>query len=113
MNYNVRFYPAVLQLRADVAAGRLGQIIHVNGSYFQDWLLKPSDYNWRLLAEEGGDLRAVGDIGTHWMDTASFILGARIESVFAQLDTFHHTRQRPVGEVQTFSQRGGDGDGEL
>lgn len=103
VNYNVRFYPAVLQLRADVAAGRLGQIIHVNGSYFQDWLLKPTDYNWRLLAEEGGELRAVGDIGTHWLDTASFVLGARIEAVMAQLSTFHKTRRRPVGEVQTFS----------
>jgi predicted dehydrogenase len=103
VNYNVRFYPAVLQLRADVAAGRLGQIIHVNGSYMQDWLLKPTDYNWRLVAEEGGDLRAVGDIGTHWLDTACFVLGTRIEAVFAQLCTFHQTRQRPVGEVQTFS----------
>jgi predicted dehydrogenase len=103
VNYNVRFYPAVLQLRADVAAGRLGEIIHVNGSYFQDWLLKPTDYNWRLLADEGGELRAVGDIGTHWLDTAGFILGTRAESLFAQLSTFHKTRQRPVGEVQTFT----------
>ena len=76
LNYNVRFYPAVLQLRADVVAGRLGQIIHVNGSYMQDWLLKPDDYNWRLLAGESGRLRAAGDIGTHWLDAISFILGA-------------------------------------
>ena len=103
VGFNVRFYPAVLQLRADVAAGRFGQIIHVNGSYMQDWLLKPTDYNWRLLAEQGGQLRAVGDIGSHWMDTASFILGAPIQSVFAQLGTFHKTRQRPVGEVETFT----------
>jgi predicted dehydrogenase len=103
VNYNVRFYPAILQLRADVAAGRLGQIIHVNGSYMQDWLLKTTDYNWRLLAEESGPLRAVGDIGTHWLDAASFILGARIEAVFAQLSTFHQERRRPLGETQTFS----------
>jgi predicted dehydrogenase len=102
VNYNVRFYPAVLQLRADVSAGRLGQIIHVTGSYFQDWLLKPTDYNWRLLPKEGGELRAVADIGTHWMDTASFILGRRIEGLFAHLGTFHKTRKRPLGEVQTF-----------
>jgi predicted dehydrogenase len=101
--FNVRFYPAVLQLRADVAAGRLGQIIHVNGSYMQDWLLKPTDYNWRLLAEQGGQLRAVGDIGSHWMDTASFILGAPIQGVFAQLGAAHKTRQRPIGEVETFT----------
>jgi predicted dehydrogenase len=103
VNYNVRLYPAVLQMRADVAAGRLGEIIHVNGSYFQDWLLKPTDYNWRLLPEEGGKLRAVADIGTHWMDTSSFILGERIEGVYAHLATFHKTRQRPLGEVQTFT----------
>ncbi len=32
---------------------------------------------------EGGKLRAVADIGTHWMDTVSFIMGARITSVFS------------------------------
>ena len=103
VNYNVRFYPAVLQLRAMVARGDLGDIIHVNGSYFQDWLFKETDYNWRLLPQEGGKLRAVADIGTHWLDTVSFILGARITSVLADLATWHKTRQRPLGEVQTFA----------
>jgi predicted dehydrogenase len=103
VNYNVRFYPAVLQLRADVAAGRLGKIIHVNGSYMQDWLLKPDDYNWRILPEESGRLRAAGDIGTHWLDAVSFILGDPVQSVFAHLSTFHKERRRPVVEMQTFS----------
>lgn len=103
VNYNVRFYPAVLQLRDLVARGELGHIIHVNGSYLQDWLLKDTDYNWRLLPAEGGRLRAVADIGTHWMDTVCFILGARIKAVLADLRTWHQTRQRPLGEVQTFA----------
>lgn len=103
VNYNVRFYPAVLQLKAMVEAGELGEIIHVNGSYFQDWLFKDTDYNWRLLPQEGGKLRAVADIGTHWMDTVSFIIGSRIVSVYAKLGTFHKTRKRPKGEVETFS----------
>ena len=103
VNYNVRFYPAVLALRHAVAHGELGEIIHVNGSYLQDWLFKDTDYNWRLLPQEGGRLRAVADIGTHWMDTVSFILGSRISSVFADLGTFHKTRRRPLGEVQTFT----------
>ena len=103
VNYNVRFYPAVLSLHRAVARGELGEIIHVNGSYMQDWLFKDTDYNWRLLPQEGGKLRAVADIGTHWMDTASFILGAKITSVFADLGTFHKTRRRPLGEVQTFA----------
>lgn len=103
VNYNVRFYPAVLQMRRMVAKGELGQIVHVNGSYFQDWLIKDTDYNWRLLPEEGGGLRAVADIGTHWMDTVSFILDAPISAVFAKLATFHKTRRRPKGEVESFA----------
>jgi predicted dehydrogenase len=103
VNYMCRFFPAVLQMRALVARGDLGRIIHVQGHFFQDWLLQPTDYNWRLLASEGGKLRAVGDIGTHWVDTVSFILGAKAERVFAHLETFHKTRQRPRGEVQTFA----------
>jgi predicted dehydrogenase len=103
VNYNVRFYPAVLQLRQLVEHGELGDIIHVNGSYMQDWLFKDTDYNWRLLPGEGGKLRAVADIGTHWMDTMSFILGARIVSVLADLATWHKKRRRPLGEVQTFA----------
>ncbi len=103
VNYNVRFYPAVLQLRELVAEGELGEVIHVNGSYFQDWLFKETDYNWRLLPFEGGKLRAVADIGTHWLDAVSFILGARVQAVWADLGTWHKVRKRPLGEVQTFA----------
>ncbi len=103
VNYNCRFFPAVLQMRKMVQRGDLGKIIHVQGHFFQDWLLKETDYNWRLLASEGGKLRAVGDIGTHWMDALSFILGAKVESVFATLETFHKKRLRPKGEVKTFA----------
>ena len=103
VNYMCRFFPAVLQMRALVQRGDLGQIIHVQGHFFQDWLLHATDYNWRLLASEGGKLRAVGDIGTHWIDAVSFILGAKAEAVFAHLETFHKTRYRPLGEVQTFA----------
>lgn len=103
VNYMCRFFPAVLQMRAMVQRGDLGKIMHVQGHFFQDWLLCETDYNWRLLAREGGRLRAVGDIGTHWIDAVSFILGARVAGVFAHLETFHKTRFRPKGEVQTFA----------
>lgn len=103
VNYMCRFFPAVLQMKAMVARGDLGRIIHVQGHFFQDWLLKETDYNWRVLASEGGKLRAVGDIGTHWIDSISFILGAKAESVFATMETFHKTRKRPKGEVATFA----------
>ena len=101
--YNVRFYPLNLEARDRIARGELGRIFAVNGSYAQDWLFYDTDYNWRVLADQGGALRAVADIGTHWMDLVSSVTGLRIEAVLADLATVHPVRKRPKGEVETFS----------
>ncbi len=104
VNYNVRFYPINLQARAMIKAGDLGNVFHIKGSYVQDWLMYPTDFNWRVLAEDGGDLRAIGDIGTHWLDLVTFISGLEVESVMADLYTVHPIRQQPPqGSVETFS----------
>jgi predicted dehydrogenase len=103
VNYNLRFYAALQTLRAMVAEGQFGRIIHVNGSYFQDWLFHDTDYNWRLLPKEGGRLRALADIGTHWLDAVNFVLGDHVSEVLADLGIHHKTRRRPLGEVKTFS----------
>ena len=104
VNYNIRFYPCMLHARALIRRGELGEILHLHGSYEQDWLLLPTDFNWRVLAEEGGELRAVGDVGTHLLDLAQFVTGLEIESVCADLRTVHPVRQRPVrGSAETFS----------
>jgi predicted dehydrogenase len=102
VNYNIRFYPLALEARDMVQTGKVGEIYSVCGSYVQDWLFYPTDYNWRVLAEQGGQLRAVADIGTHWLDLVQAITGLEISEVFADLKTVHTTRQRPRGEVQTF-----------
>ncbi len=101
--YNVRFYPLNLEARQRVKNGDVGQIFAVNGSYTQDWLFYETDYNWRVLADQGGELRAVGDVGTHWMDLIHSITGLEVEAVFADLKTVHPVRQRPKGEVQTYT----------
>jgi predicted dehydrogenase len=69
----------------------------------QDWLLYDTDYNWRVLAEEGGELRAIADIGTHWLDLVQSMSDLKVSQIFADLKTIHPIRQRPVGEVETFS----------
>jgi len=102
VNYNVRFYPLALHARHLLQSGAIGRVLHVRGAYIQDWLLKDTDWNWRLLAAEGGELRAVGDIGTHWMDLILFITGLRIDSVFADLATLIPIRQRPKVAGATF-----------
>src|SRR5271165_253130 len=93
--YNVRFYPLNLEARDRVARGEVGRIFAINGSYVQDWLFHDTDYNWRVLADQGGALRAVADIGTHWMDLVSSISGLEVEEVFADLKIVHPIRKRP------------------
>jgi predicted dehydrogenase len=103
VNYNVRFYPLCHEIRARVARGDVGRVLSVTGSYTQDWLLRPDDYNWRVEPDGGTNLRAIADIGTHWMDLAQFVLGRPIRSVLADLATFHPERRRPIGSAETFA----------
>ncbi|HEY1861154.1 MAG TPA: Gfo/Idh/MocA family oxidoreductase [Gemmataceae bacterium] len=102
VNYNIRFYPLCAEARQRIANGQLGEIYQVTGSYEQDWLLHATDFNWRVLTDEGGALRAVADIGTHWLDLVTWITGLAVENVCADLHTFIPTRQRPKTAVETF-----------
>ena len=100
-NFNIRFYPMVQEARE--RASGLGEIWNVHGGYLQDWLLYPTDWNWRLEPARGGELRAVGDIGSHWLDLVQFVTRLEVERVFADLATAIPVRQRPTGEVETFA----------
>src|SRR5919199_379536 len=102
-NFNIRFYPMVQEARARASGGDLGEIWNVHGGYLQDWLHQATDWNWRLEPEKGGELRAVGDIGSHWLDLVQFVTGLEVEQVFADLATAIPVRQRPTGEVETFA----------
>ncbi len=103
VNFNIRFYPLNQHVAALVREGGIGDVRLVTGRYFQDWLLYDTDWNWRLEKDQGGVLRAVGDIGSHWLDLITFLTGRRVEAVMADLTTFIPVRQKPVGAVQTFS----------
>jgi predicted dehydrogenase len=103
VNFNVRFYAQCQEARARVHAGGVGDVRLITGGYLQDWLLLDTDWNWRLDPAEGGSLRAVGDIGSHWLDLVQFITGRRVEAVMADLTTFIPIRHRPTGPVETFS----------
>jgi len=103
VNYNIRMYPLVQQSRSMVQGGELGDIFILRGSYLQDWLLFPTDWNWRLEPDLGGNLRAVSDIGSHWLDLMTFITGLRVEEVFADIKTFHPVRKKPTRQVETYT----------
>jgi predicted dehydrogenase len=103
VNYNIRYYPLCHEIRERISGGSLGTVLSVTGSYVQDWLLYPDDYNWRVDADGHTNLRAVADIGTHWMDLAQFLIGMPIRAVCADLATFHRRRFKPAGPSDTFS----------
>ncbi len=93
----------VQQMRRMREAGELGEILVVQGTYSQDWLLYDTDWNWRIDSKENGPSRALADIGSHWCDMAEHITGQRITRLCADLQTFHPTRKRPKGSVETFN----------
>jgi len=103
INFNIRFYPMVQQARSMVQNGEIGDLFILQGSYLQDWLLLPTDWNWRLEPDLGGTLRAVGDIGSHWLDLMSFITGLKVVEVFADFKTFHPIRKKPLKQLETFT----------
>jgi len=103
VNFNIRMYPLAQQARAMVQGGELGEIFVLQGSYLQDWLLFPTDWNWRLEPSLGGTLRAVGDIGSHWLDLITFISGLHADEVYADFRTFHETRKKPARPLETYA----------
>jgi predicted dehydrogenase len=105
VNYNIRMYPLAQQARSMVQNGELGDLFILQGSYLQDWLLFPTDWNWRLEPNLGGTLRAVSDIGSHWLDLISFITGLHVEEVFADFKTFHPIRKKPAIPLETFTDK--------
>jgi|SRR5579872_1325482 len=101
--HNLRYYPMVQHLRRLREDGDLGDILCVQGTYSQDWLLYDTDWNWRIESKLGGRSRTFGDLGTHWCDMVEHVTGLRITSLCADLQTFHKTRKRPKGSIQTFA----------
>ena len=103
--HNLRYYPMVQQMHRLCEAGDLGEILIVQGTYSQDWLLYDTDWNWRVDSKAGGPSRAMADIGSHWFDMAEHVTGLRLTSLCADLQTFHPTRKRPKHSVETFANK--------
>jgi predicted dehydrogenase len=82
-----RFLPIAREARARVQRGDVGPLHLIHGSYQQDWLLTPDDYNWRVDPKLGGVSRAFADIGSHWCDLVEFVSGHRIVRLCARMVT--------------------------
>jgi predicted dehydrogenase len=107
VTFNYRGNPLVQQARLAIARGDIGTPTFVHGQYIQDWLLKDTDYSWRLEPDKGGASSALGDIGSHWCDLAQHISGLRITEVLGEITTTIKTRKKPTGSREAFAAGGG------
>jgi predicted dehydrogenase len=109
--FNYRHYPLVQQMRALVAEGGDGPVHLLHGSYLQDWLSRPDDWNWRLESARAGASRATGDIGSHWLDLVQHVTDDIVASVTARFGRVFAERVRPPdGSRETFASGHGAGE---
>jgi len=91
--HNYRRVPAVMLAKQLIDQGKLGRLYHYRGTYLQDWVADPNvPLFWRLRKEAAGS-GALGDIGSHSLDLARFLVG-EVTEVIAALETF--VKERPL-----------------
>jgi predicted dehydrogenase len=103
VNHNLRYYPMVQQMRSMREAGDFGEILVVQGTYSQDWMLYETDWNWRVDPKAGGVSRVMADIGSHFFDMAEHVTGLKVTAVCSDLQTFWPTRKQPKSGGESFS----------
>jgi predicted dehydrogenase len=106
VTFNYRGNPLVQEARVRIGRGEIGKPTFLVGTYLQDWLIKDTDYSWRLEPDKGGASSALGDIGSHWCDLAQHISGLRITHVLGDITTTVPKRKKPKGSREAFQTAG-------
>jgi predicted dehydrogenase len=113
VTFGYRGNPLVQHARLAIARGDIGRPNFMHGYYLQDWLLKDTDYSWRLEPDKSGPSSALGDIGSHWCDLAQHISGVRITHVLGDITTVIPKRKKPKAAREAFQTVGKDDSFEL
>jgi len=94
VNFSYRNSSAIQRAHKMIQNGDLGDIMHFEASYLQSWLVTPTWGDWKTssawlwrLSTEHGSMGALGDIGVHIVDFATFATGD-IKNVQCRLKTF-------------------------
>lgn len=104
VNFSYRNSPCIHKAHQMIANGELGDIVHVDASYLQSWLVSIQWGDWRThpgwgwrLSTRHGSMGVLGDIGIHLFDFASYAVGD-VKSVSAQLKTFDKLKGKKLGQ---------------
>lgn len=97
-----------MQMAANmVANGDIGAVKHIEASYLQSWLIQPSWGDWKTekqwlwrLSKNHGSKGALGDVGIHILDFATFVAGSMPLQFSSQLATFSKAPNDQIGEYK-------------
>lgn len=92
VGFNLRFHPACQAARAAAMEPGFGPVRMVHGTYLQEYGALPARLDWRYDSSLAGELHAVSEIGSHWLDLAQHISGEKVAAVCAMFDGFHPVR---------------------
>lgn len=105
VNLRYRTLPVMARAAEMVEAGDIGEVRHVSASYLQSWLVGSHWGDWKTeprwlwrLSSAHGSKGALGDIGIHIVDLASFVAGAAPVSVHCRLATFPKAPGNRIGD---------------
>jgi predicted dehydrogenase len=105
VNLTYRNSPALQKGRQMVLDGQIGAVRHVEASHLQSWLVGKAWGDWKTesrwlwrLSKKHGSNGALGDIGIHIVDFASYGAGLDVAHVFARLKTFDKAPGNRIGE---------------
>jgi len=94
--FNYRRTPAVALAKKLIEDGTIGTVRNFRGTYLQDWSLDPDlPLSWRFSRDVAGS-GALGDIATHVLDFARYLVG-EVSEVNAMWQRYIHDRPIPQG----------------
>jgi len=99
--FSYRFRAASRYARDIIAAGTIGEVYHVYGQFLQGWGKNgfggmPAPLMWRFDKKRTGS-GALGDLGSHILDLATFVTGKDFVKVFGHTDTYVKERMKLDG----------------
>lgn len=108
VNFNVRYHAACQQARQTVSSPDFGPVHLISGSYKQEFHALPAPYLWRYQPQLAGNMRAVTEIGSHWIDLARYWTGLEIQAVSATFGKFSPQRMVEDGMMYPDSHATGE-----
>ena len=95
MPFTYHWMPMNQWVRQLISNGYIGRPLHINARYYTDFGFDDS-YSWRFDREIAGS-GIIGDLGSHWIHLARWLLDDTETSISALATNFVERRPRPDG----------------